>query len=71
MKLNVKEIRNIMKQISIEKGNPLGLGTVELFLAPFDIKEIADLVQVKHIRFCLGLDINIVVNSVEMDIPES
>jgi len=63
MKLNAKEIRNTMKQISIEKGNPQGLGTVELFLAPFDIRDIADRMSIKHIRFYLGLDINIVVNS--------
>jgi len=63
MKLNAKEIRNTMKQISIEKGNPQGLGTVELFLAPFDIRDIADRMSVKHIRFYLGLDINTVVNT--------
>jgi len=65
MKLNAKEIRNIMKQISIEKGNPQGLGTVELFLAPFDIRDIADRMSIKHIRFYLGLDINVVVNTRE------
>ena len=65
MKLNAKEIRNTMKQISIEKGNPQGLGTVELFLAPFDIRDIADRMSIKHIRFYLGLDINVVVNTRE------
>ena len=63
MTLDHKNIREQMTQISRQRGNPLGLGTVESLLAPFEISNLTETIPPKHIKYLLGLDINVVVNS--------
>ncbi|HSE83364.1 MAG TPA: hypothetical protein VLB01_02305 [Thermodesulfobacteriota bacterium] len=67
MKRNAKEVRTIMAQISSRRGNPLGTGTIECFLAPSEILTFIGRFSTKHIHFLLGLDINVVVNTTELN----
>jgi hypothetical protein len=65
MKRNAKEVRILMAQISNRRGNPLGTGTIESFLAPSEVLSFIGRFSIKHIQFLLGLDINVVVNTTE------
>lgn len=67
MKRDAKEFRTLMAQISHRQGNPLGVGTVESLLAPSEILMLVGRFPVKHIQFLLGLDINIVVNTEQLN----
>ena len=67
MKRDAKKVRTLMAQISNRQGNPLGIGTIESFLAPSEILTVVDQFPVKHIQFLLGLDINIVVNTTRLN----
>jgi hypothetical protein len=65
--MDTKEVRILMTQLSQRKGNPLGAGTIESFLAPSEIIIRFDRFPIKHMRFLLGLDINVVVNTTELN----
>ncbi|MGH7808514.1 MAG: hypothetical protein ACRENT_10535 [Thermodesulfobacteriota bacterium] len=67
MKRDTKEVRTLMAKISNRQGNPLGVGTIESFLAPSEILMLIGKFPVKHIQFLLGLDINIVVNTEQLN----
>ncbi len=67
MKRDAKEVRTFMAQISNRRGNRLGTGTIESFLAPLEILTLVKQFPMKHIQFLLGLDINIVVNTTELN----
>ena len=67
MKRDAKDVRRLMAQISNNQGNPLGVGTIESFLAPSEILMLVNKFPVKHIQFLLGLDINIVVNTEQLN----
>ncbi|HEX3035450.1 MAG TPA: hypothetical protein VHT73_09995 [Thermodesulfobacteriota bacterium] len=71
MKRNIKEVRTLMAQISSKRGNPLGIGTIESFLAPFEILTLVALFPIKHVQFLLGLDINVVVNTTKLNSVEN
>ena len=63
MKKDAKEVRTYMTRVSSSQGNPLGMGTLESFLAPSEILTLVDQFPPKHSQFLLGLDINVVVNT--------
>ena len=67
MKRDAKKVRTLMAQISNRQGNSLGIGTIESFLATSEILTFVDQFPIKRIQFLLGLDINVVVNTRQLN----